>query len=96
MTCMECINYDVCSTSSVNCDRGSNHCAMFKDKSKYIELPCKVGDMLYRIKIVNGTATITTTTLNKNTFWRIIFGGDFGKTVFLTREEAEAFNISPL
>ena len=32
---------------------------------------------------------VTETQLNQNTFWRIVFGCEFGKTVFLTREEAE-------
>lgn len=49
MTCKECINYDVCSTQSVNCDR-ANHCSLFKDKSQYKKLPCKVGDTVYYIK----------------------------------------------
>lgn len=46
MTCKDCINYDVCSTQSVNCDR-ANHCSMFKNKSQYIKFPCKVGDTVY-------------------------------------------------
>lgn len=48
MTCKECINYDVCSTQSVNCNR-ANHCSMFKNKVQYIKLPCKVGDTVYVI-----------------------------------------------
>ena len=46
MTCKDCINYDVCSTQSVNCDR-ANHCSMFKNKVQYIKLPCKVGGTMY-------------------------------------------------
>lgn len=33
-----------------NCDDVETHCKHFKDKSKYIELPCKVGDEVYVIK----------------------------------------------
>lgn len=46
MTCKDCIHYEVC------CDEyelaHAENCNNFKDKSKYIELPCKVGDRIYR------------------------------------------------
>lgn len=32
-----------------NCDDVETHCKHFKDKSKYIELPCKVGDTVYSV-----------------------------------------------
>lgn len=54
MTCKECINYDVCRTQSVNCDR-ANHCGMFKDVSQYIKLPCKVGDTVYTNMAISGS-----------------------------------------
>lgn len=45
MTCKDCIHYEVC------CDEyelaHAENCNNFKDKSKYIELPCKVGETLY-------------------------------------------------
>ena len=47
MKCKTCINYDVCSKHSANCDRGSDYCKMYKDRSKFIELPCKIGDTVY-------------------------------------------------
>lgn len=40
MTCKKCIHYDVCGESIFTCGQ-------FKDKSKFIELPCKVGDEIY-------------------------------------------------
>ena len=49
-SCKVCINYDVCSTKGANCDRGNN-CVMFKDRTRFVELPCKVGDTVY---IING------------------------------------------
>ena len=52
MTCKDCIHYGLCETKG-NAEvfvRGiENICGYFKDKSKYIELPCKVGDTLYVI-----------------------------------------------
>ncbi len=45
MTCKDCIHYEVC------CDEyelaHAENCNNFKDKSKYIELPCKVGETVY-------------------------------------------------
>ena len=52
MKCKTCINYDVCSKHSANCDRGSDYCKMYKDRSKFVDLPCKVGDTVYVIDIV--------------------------------------------
>lgn len=68
MTCKDCIHLEICESgaaydmpvySSVSME---NKCECFKDKSKYIELPCKVGNMVYvipsltnfRLNIANG------------------------------------------
>ena len=89
-TCKDCLHYRVC---QFHIDEETkltvNECEHFKDRSKYIELPCKVGEDLYRLKTINGKTIITTTQLNQNTLWRIVFGGEYGKSVFLTKEEAE-------
>lgn len=67
-----------------------------EEQGRLLVLPCKVGDTLYRIcrfkRGKNWTKEaefIRAVQLNQNTLWRIVFGGEFGKTVFLTREEAE-------
>lgn len=59
MTCKDCIHYDVCSKLCTGIDMNlfmkddnttaSESCTDFKDKTKYIDLPCKVGDEVYRI-----------------------------------------------
>lgn len=67
MTCKDnCLHYDVCwhikKTNGVDFLKCGFSCIKFKDKSKYIELPCKVGDMVYvipsltnfRLNIANG------------------------------------------
>lgn len=115
MTCKNCVHYDVCLLGA--CIKGiTGTCLNFKDKSRFIELPCKVGDTVYRITklyggekiIVEGEAfefVITHEHSNKYKhhfyFWakgeEFIHRHysiwcdftDFGKTVFLTREEAE-------
>ena len=62
-----------------------------------VVLPCKIGDTLYRIQRFKRGKNwrkeaeyIRTVELNKNNFWRVVFEGELGETVFLTREAAEA------
>lgn len=55
MTCKDCIHYDVCSKLCTVKDMNSftavsGYCTYFKDKSKFVELPCNVGDKYYRIE----------------------------------------------
>lgn len=123
-TCKDCIHYPVCADcdpvkvevfgedSTLEPDGLCNH---FKDKSRFIELPCAVGDVVYAYKhdwredseIVPYQITNITITQNKKGIWtkkyramllidgktidwQINFGFDeIGKTVFLTKEEAE-------
>ncbi len=92
--CEDCIKVDVCKHKA-NLDKDPiigmfiEKCEHFKDRSKIVELPCKVGEDLYRLKTINGKTIITITQLNQNTLWRVVFGGEYSKTVFLTKEEAK-------
>ena len=48
MTCQDCINNDTCLLGKVNCrDDIEDCCDMFKNRSLFVELPCKVGDTVY-------------------------------------------------
>lgn len=109
MICKDCIHYPVCKAIS-NDTTACNH---FKDKSRTVELPCKVGDEVYKPIITDNTKkpaihTIVATHIDvdinnrgvtpssfvvgrlKNTRCGEAFDFDeIGKTVFLTREEAE-------
>lgn len=54
MTCKDCIHYDICHNNFKNIDLNEEmtdeHCCVyFKDKSRIIELPCKVGDDFFII-----------------------------------------------
>ena len=50
MKCKDCINSDVCNcfddevTETIAMNLDGEECKLFKDKSKFIELPCKKGD----------------------------------------------------
>ena len=53
MTCKDCIHYDVCEpyvTPKESFPEKKGGCPCFKDKSRYIELPCAVGDIYYTIE----------------------------------------------
>ena len=110
-TCREnYIHGDVCGCRTYE----DELCDNFKDKSLFIELPCKVGDTVYMPWEWNGAkgiACLKVTTMSNILGFDWSCGTDFdtddegyadeyncgrfkfddiGKTVFLTREEAEA------
>lgn len=59
MTCKDCIHYDVCHNNFKNIDLNEEmtdeHCCVyFKDKSRFVELLCGVGDTLYLVDFEYG------------------------------------------
>ena len=107
MTCKDCIHYDVCLLGA--CVEGvTGTCLNYKDKSRIVELPCKVGDTLYYPWAYDGTSGIAMLEVASfGVYWgnewlafiedpesdmpmpNCFSEEDFGKTVFLTREEAK-------
>ena len=117
MTCKDCIHVEVCEDFTrhklsperakellpILRDKGRT-CEHFKDRSRFLELPCKVGDTVFVVEeiaeerkiIKDHVETIGigyyADGVNIYQFDGIKTDGyfeDFGKTVFLTREEAE-------
>ena len=111
MTCQDCVHYEVCEVTYPDLDLpfvNLEKCRLFKDKSKFIELPCEVGDMVWFIKFAfsyakrpipamicgmktfsnNGAFTFMALTVENN-INRNFTNYDIGRTVFLTKEEAE-------
>ena len=104
MICKDCVHYEVCISSD---NEPFDECNHFKPKSRYVELPCEVGQKIYMlvtrkthsfefVKFVEGKRMlrvdnqhtfIKDTYFTKLNFWKVL--EDFGKTVFLSREEAE-------
>lgn len=94
------------STSSImykNCDDVEKYCSHFKDKSRFVELPCKVGDKIYCdgkhfadhckgkvMEFIVGDINTNVCTYFRGEIDMIFRFSDFGKIVFLTKEEAEA------
>lgn len=84
--CFDCINCDQCPTG-LACSANSA-CKMFKDRSEWVHVPCKVGDVVYQV---------VSERIYKSVVKIIIYDTDgiafderaIGKSVFLTSEEAE-------
>ena len=113
MTCKDCLYYEPCSTLNaefkklpkdfIDSDLCAKQCTTFKDRSRFVELPCKLGDTLFvptrnlvsEYKIVSfhvcGEGIWYRTNVIKGILTRLISDNveNIGKTVFLTREEAE-------
>ena len=53
MTYKDCVHYNVCAINGIDVDNTTFKkelcCGDFKDKSRFIELPCKVGDSIFYI-----------------------------------------------
>lgn len=111
-TCKDCIHYDVCHavmTMGEIQECAESVCKNFKDKTLVLDLPCKVGQPIYKIwscgKHGKKIAEFTVNHINIANLPDIEilyskccdFSGrryvakqsDIGKTIFLTREEAE-------
>ena len=115
VTCKDCLHNHVCALWRAQAGQDAKSwsdsddwdCDYFADKSRFIELPCKVGDVVYFLlpdgdceTYVDVGAVFAIGVDALHTMWisaRYESGlkyyhtsEDFGKTVFLTREEAEA------
>lgn len=77
-------------------------CKYFKDKSRIVELPCDVGDKIYCdgkyfadhcagkvMEFIVGDVKTNVCTYHRGEIDMIFRFSDFGKRVFLTREEAK-------
>lgn len=114
MTCKDCLHYEICDAYSPRDSYATLHCAeecvCFTDRSEWVHLPCKVGDIVYyfdgayylknknnwEVKPIKVTEFSTKIGRSGKLYpLSIIANGtrypltSIGKTVFLTREEAE-------
>lgn len=96
--CENCYHKGFC------CIKNYGNCNHFKDKSLIVELPCKVGDTVWIIfekeeaptsfevlNVITSRDRITLTFTNKSCFtiWNGYCEDYFGKSIFLSREEAK-------
>lgn len=117
MTCKDCYHYEACKEKfaglrKIRVDEPEKHlelnprveivCQQFKDKSRYIEVPCNVGDKIYCdgkyfadhckgkvMEFIVGDIKTEVCTYFRGEIDMVFRFSDFGKKVFLTRKEAE-------
>lgn len=93
-TCKECIHFVVCDEVPT---KSANDCDFFKDRSRFVELPCKRGELVYFIKARRVMADIVSKfTIDKHGVmlqrvngYNLGYTDQLGKKIFLTEEEAE-------
>ena len=97
MTCKKCLHYEACDKhyTQGQLTMIAGDCSTFTDRSEWVKLPCKVGDMVYQ---TDGIRTYESTIgkidiSSTNTVYcteNISFDERaIGNSIFLTREEAE-------
>lgn len=95
MTCKDCVHYDVCNRIGNKILNGFEVCDQFKDKTRFVELPCKIGMAVYQIdgeRIYASTIHEITYTTSKVIFVTENIAFDeraINNSIFLTCEEAE-------
>ena len=109
MTCKDCIHYKVCCQKPLHVVTGMDFvyrykynqiervCKDFKDRSRFVELPCERGDLVYFIKARRVMADIVSkftidkcgVMLQRVNGYNLGYTDQLGKRIFLTHEEAE-------
>lgn len=102
-SCKDCLHYKVCQYHiDEETTMTTYECDNFADSSEWVNLPCKVGDTAYELFIHHRPPFIKESTIEKiivkpeglriklsrNTMYETSISS-LGKTIFLTREEAE-------
>ena len=112
MTCKDCISYEACKFYNKNLPEQYDpiewQCDNFKDKSLIVELPCEIGTELFlsdnlmqhhRLKEYKFIGTRVVMVIECFEFQRTckrFIDEHFGKTVFLTKEEAAEAKLKEL
>ena len=100
MTCENCIHYEACLSVYMDLKGHNFPCPQFKDRSRFVELPCKVGDTVYFVlRSFYGKTrinpekvcyfTIDDNELRIHTTAGYLTEHDMNDGAFFTREEAE-------
>ena len=66
------------------------HYEDLEEQGRLIELPCKVGDIVWRIATQHNNYDDSPYKIVMQSSFRLDYLNEMGKTVFLTKEEAEA------
>lgn len=102
-TCKDCLHYEICefleTETGIPNDINDIDCQFFTDKSRFVELPCKIGDTVWCIRNFHGhkhaqEGIVSEMNFTKEMKLQIVVKyvgcGFWGEKIFATREEAEA------
>lgn len=92
--CGDCVHWEVCNPIV---SASEDSCAFYKDRFRFVELPCKIGDFVYFIKARRVMADIVSkftidrcgVMLQRVNGYNLGYTDRLGKKIFLTIEEAE-------
>ena len=98
-SCNDCLHVKICQKTRIM-DPTHNYaieCNDFKDRSRFVELPCERGDLVYFIKARRVMADIVSkftidkcgVMLQRVNGYNLGYTDQLGKRIFLTHEEAE-------
>jgi len=99
-SCKDCMHEEVCNYFDVDLnEEGAEKCVCFKDRNRFVELPCKVGDTVYYITGLSREyikpAIVNEIVINSKGISELFVSNDTVKfensfdIFYLTREEAE-------
>lgn len=81
--------YDRCGVDDIGLDRMLEF-AQAEREERLKVMPCKVGDKLYGVFRTDTVRPfVKRLFFNESHAWQILFSGEFGKTIFMTKEEAD-------
>ena len=104
MTCKDCLHVDVCYMAEhygadLTEDGQEYDCYQFQNKSRFVELPCKIGDTVWALRHFHSCLIPQKSTVSEMYFTRdmklhitvkYIGRGIWGEKIFPTCEDAEA------
>ena len=93
-SCKDCLHDEACGIYAGDLNKdGAEKCKCFKNRNRFVELPCKIGDTVF---VVNGFKEIDELEVDYYVVGKNVISvgmvddGEYEvETVFLTREEAE-------
>lgn len=98
-SCKDCLHVDVCQKTRIMNPAYdyAPKCNDFKNRSRFVELPCKLGDFVYFIKARRVMADVVSkftidrrgVMLQRANGYNLGYTDQLGKKLFLTCEEAE-------
>lgn len=96
-TCKDCVHVEACENLMKHLSYTPVPCSLFKDRSRFVELPCKIGDFVYFIKARRVMADIVSkftidkrgVMLQRVNGYNLGYTDQLGEKIFLTCEEAE-------